>query len=218
MSEPFSIMRAAVCLPLPSSVANSGEDESALSVGRESEGRAYSLAVHGKNDSSGALGPRVSGVISHDRAQCEYGGLRGAEAAALVRLDDPLQALLDLGRNKTVRASTPGRKGPWSHRQEPRAGASDASDGASDAAGSVLALGELVHELARSGLIAGGMQDVGSQSNDVAVLRRIGGGFDRCNFPVEAFLSRLNQSPNNISVCGIRGSAAEAIEGLSGSR
>ena len=161
MLEPSSILSATVCLPGAELTRKFGQHERALSVGREGERRADRPAVHGKNDSARGFGPRVGGVIGDDGAQRENGGLRRAEAAALVRLDDPLQTLLDMCRIR--RFAHPRQHGQRRglDGKSVAAGASDAGDGAFDAACSVLVLRELVHELARSGLVAGGVKDVG---------------------------------------------------------
>src|SRR5262245_18528452 len=78
------------------------QDQRALSVRRERERRSDGLSVHRKNDSARSLRPGVSGIIGHDGAQRENRGLRRTEAAALVRLDDPLQTLLDLGSIRRI--------------------------------------------------------------------------------------------------------------------
>ncbi len=203
-----------VCLPGTKFACKFGQNERALSIGGEGTRRTDGLAVHGENDSARRFGPGVGGVIGHDRAQRENGGLRGTKAAALVRLDDPLQTFLHMSRIRGFAHPRQHGKGRGLDGKSVAAGASDAGDGAFDDAGGVLVLGELVHELARSGLIAGGVKNVGAQRDDVAVLRGVRGSFDGGDFLVEAFLSGLDQSPHNVGVRGVRGRAAEAIEGL----
>src|SRR5262245_12201220 len=61
-------------------------------------------------------------------------------------------------------------------------------------------------------MITGCVEDVGCQSNDIAVLRRKSGRLDRSNFPLETFLSGFNQRPNNVCVGRVRGSSAKGVE------
>src|SRR5207249_4089566 len=74
------------------------QDERPLVAGREGKRSAGGPAVDAENDPAWSFGPGVRVVIGNDGAQCQNGGLCRAEAAALVRFDDPLQSLLDLSR------------------------------------------------------------------------------------------------------------------------
>src|ERR1051326_254 len=78
----------------------------------------------------------------------------------------------------------------------------------------ILTLRELVHKLARSGLITGRMKDIGCQCNDISVFSGTRGSLDGGDFFVETFLSGLDQSPHDVSVRCIRWSAAEGVDGF----
>ena len=62
-------------------------------------------------------------------------------------------------------------------------------------AAGILSFGQLVHELASAGVIARRVEDVGSQRDDITVLRGIGGGFDGSDFLFETLYARIRSMP-----------------------